>query len=95
MHDDAFHFLAHTQENPDWARLEQHLPFESLTQAVSYTGKARIRQRRLPAQQVVWLVVVLTLYRHPFIGEVLDNLDLALPDALLPFIAKSAIAQTR
>jgi hypothetical protein len=27
--------------------------------ALSYTGKASIRQRRLPAEQVVWLVVVL------------------------------------
>lgn len=95
MFDDAIHFLVETQETPDWERLGQNLPYEWIEQAVAYTGRASIRQRRLPAEQVVWLVVALALYRHQSISEVVDELDLALPDAQVPFVSKSAIAQAR
>lgn len=95
MLDDALHFLVQAQESPDWTRLGQHLPCEWIEQAVAYTGKASIRQRRLPAEQVVWLVVALALYRHQSISEVVDDLDLALPDAQTPFVSKSAVAQAR
>lgn len=95
MFDDAIHFLVEEQERPDWRRLGQHLPYEWIEQAVAYTGKASIRQRRLPAEQVVWLVIALALYRHQSISEVVDDLDLALPDLEAPFVSKSAVAQAR
>jgi hypothetical protein len=95
MLDDAIHFLTEHQEAPNWERLGQHLPVEWVEQAVRYTGKASIRHRRLPAEQVVWLVVALALYRHQSISEVLDDLDLALPDLQTPCVSKSAIAQAR
>ena len=60
-----------------------------------YTDAASIRHRRLPAEQVVWLVVALALYRHKSINEVLDDLELALPDANVRYVSKSAAAQTR
>jgi hypothetical protein len=40
-------------------------------------------------------VIALALYRHKSIGEVLDDLGLALPDAQAPFVSKSAAAQAR
>lgn len=95
MFNDAVHFLVEEQEAPDWDRLGQHLPCEWIKQAVAYTGKASIRQRRLPAEQIVWLVIALALYRHQSISEVVDELDLALPDAEIPFVSKSAVAQAR
>jgi len=95
MLEEALHFLAEAQEKPDWNRLGQHLPYEWIEWAVAYSGKASIRHRRLPAEQVVWLVVALAIYRHQSIAEVLDNLDLALPDETAPFVSKSAIAQAR
>ncbi|WEF31355.1 IS4 family transposase [Pseudoduganella chitinolytica] len=95
MLDDALHFLVQAQEDPDWARLGRHLPSEWIEQAVVHTGKASIRRRRLPAEQVVWLVVALALYRHQSISEVVDDLDLALPDVQAPFVSKSAVAQAR
>lgn len=95
MFADALHFLQEAQELPDWRRLGAHLPYEWVQQAVSYTGKASIRHRRLPAEQVVWLVVALALYRHQSISEVLEDLDLALPDTQTPFVTKSAAAQAR
>jgi hypothetical protein len=95
MFNNAIHFLVENQESPDWARLGQHLPYEWIEQAVAYSGKASIRRRRLPAEQVVWLVIALALYRHQSISEVMDDLDLALPDVQTPFVTKSAIAQAR
>lgn len=95
MFDDAIHFLVDAAEKPDWARLGQHLPYEWIEQAVAYTGKASIRKRRLPAEQVVWLVVALALYRHQSISEVVDDLDLALPDLQVPCVSKSAVSQAR
>ena len=65
---------------PDWRRLGAQLPNEWIEAALEYKGKASIRVRRLPAQQVVWLVIGLALYRHLSIKKVLDDLDLALPE---------------
>lgn len=95
MFDDALHFVANLLEAPDWERLGAHLPYEWVEEAVAYTGAASIRQRRLPAEQVVWLIVALALYRHKSISEVLDDLELALPDADVRYVSKSAAAQAR
>lgn len=95
MLDDALPFLAENLEFPDWERLGQHLPYDWIEEAVVCTHAVSIRHRRLPAEQVVWLVVALALYRHKSIGEVLDDLGLALPDAEQPFVSKSAAAQAR
>jgi hypothetical protein len=92
---DALTLLLDAQETPDWARLGEYLPYEWIEQAVAETGRASIRRRRLPAEQVVWLIVALALYRHQSISEVIDELDLALPDAQAPFVSKSAVAQAR
>lgn len=92
---DALTFLLDAQESPDWGRLGEHLPYEWIEQAVAETGRASIRHRRLPAEQVVWLIIALALYRHQSISEVVDELDLALPDAQTPFLSKSAVTQAR
>jgi hypothetical protein len=80
---------------PDWRRLGAHLPYEWIEAALEYKGKASIRVRRLPAQQVVWLVIGLALYRHLSIKEVLDDLDLALPELEKPLATASAACQAR
>jgi hypothetical protein len=95
MFDDTLHFLANHLESPDWRRLGEHLPFEWIEQAVQSTEATSIRHRRLPAEQVVWLMVALALYRHKSISEVLDDLGLALPNTQVPFVSKSAVAQAR
>ncbi|SFB23898.1 Insertion element 4 transposase N-terminal, partial [Collimonas sp. OK607] len=79
MFSDALPLTTADLPAPDWRRLGEHLPFEWIEDALSHTGKASIRQRRLPAQQVVWLVIALALYRHRSVREVLAELDLALP----------------
>ena len=80
---------------PDWRRLGVHLPYEWIEAALEYKGKASIRVRRLPAQQVVWLVIGLALYRHLSIKEVLDDLDLALPELEGRCVTASAACQAR
>ena len=92
---DALTLLLDGPDKLDWARLGAHLPYEWIEHAVAETGKASIRHRRLPAEQVVWLIVALALYRHQSISEVIDELDLALPNAQVPFVSKSAVAQAR
>jgi hypothetical protein len=95
MFDDTLHFLANHLEAPDWRRLGEHLPVEWIEQAIERTDATSIRHRRLPAEQVVWLMIALALYRHKSIGEVLDDLGLALPDSQTPFVSKSAASQAR
>ncbi|GJI93280.1 IS4 family transposase [Duganella hordei] len=80
---------------PDWGRLGEQLPVEWIMGALSYTGKASIRQRRLPAEQVVWLVIALAIYRHHSVRQVLGELELALPDLKDTCVTDSAVTQAR
>ncbi|CAN7783310.1 IS4 family transposase [Cupriavidus necator] len=78
-----------------FARLGEHLPMAWVEQALAATGTASVRRRRLPAEQVVWLVIALALYRHQSIPDVLETLDLALPNEANSFVSKSGVAQAR
>jgi hypothetical protein len=75
--------------------LKQHLKPEWIEEALQWAGVATIRRRRLPAEQVVWLVIGMGLYRNEPIERVLDLLDIALPDRRDTLVAKSAITQAR
>lgn len=79
----------------DLSALSRSLDPDWIARAVCSTGKASIRRRKLPAEQVVWLVIALALYRHQSIPEVVAHLDLVLPDEINPEIAKSALTQAR
>jgi hypothetical protein len=76
-------------------RLHKCVPLAWINDAVRATGTASIRRRRLPAGQVVWLVVALALYRHQSASEIVDELDIALPALDGAFVNKSAITQAR
>ena len=80
---------------PDWARLSEQLPLEWIEQALDYTGRASIRKRRLPAEQVVWFVIGLALYRHKSVRQLVGELDLALPDLADRCVSDSAVTQAR
>jgi len=75
--------------------LKAHLNPDWIEEALAYTGTASIRRRRLPAEQVVWLVIGMALYRREAIESIVEKLDLALPDKKRTLLAKSAIAQAR
>lgn len=76
-------------------RLGAHLPLAWIEEALSATGSASIRRRRLPAEQVVWLVIALALYRRTSMSEVLENLDLALPNGSASAVTRAGICQAR
>jgi hypothetical protein len=95
MLSDALPLVIDLPNPPDWRRLGEHLPYEWVEAALGASGKASIRHRRLPAQQVVWLVIALALYRHKSVKEIVDSLDLALPEVDDRCITSSATTQAR
>jgi hypothetical protein len=80
---------------PNWERLSEQLPLEWIEEALAYTGRASIRKRRLPAEQVVWFVIGLALYRHKSVRQLIGELDLALPDLADRCVSDSAVTQAR
>ena len=90
--------LAATAEFPrpeKLAAFAEHLPHEWIERALRATGSATLRRRRLPAEQVVWLVLGMALFRDRSIVEVVDKLDLALPGTGDAPVAPSAVTQAR
>src|SRR5215472_12659567 len=75
-------------------RFAGQIPSEWIQKALALTGVATVRRRRLPAEQVVWLVIGIALFRDLAIEHVVDHLDLALPGPK-GVVAKSAIPQAR
>ena len=76
-------------------QLRQHIPTSWIEAALQWTGTASIRRRRLPADQVVWLVICMALFRNEPIERIVDTLGLALPDRDDTKVAKSAVTQAR
>ena len=76
-------------------RFRSSLDPEWIEEALEATGTATVRRRRLPAEQVVWLVLGMGIYRNKPITEIVAELDLALPGRRGPRAASSSIAQAR
>ena len=76
-------------------QLKLHLDPAWIEEALQLAGTATVRRRRLPAEQVIWLVIGMALFRDVPIERVVDDLGLALPDERQTLIAKSAITQAR
>lgn len=74
--------------------VRRHIDPRWVEEALAATGTATMRRRRLPAEQVVWLVIAMALFRNRSIAEVVDKLDLALPGRSST-VAPSAIPQAR
>ena len=66
-----------------------------IEEALAATGTATIRRRRLPAEQVVWLVIGMCLFRDLSMRELVATLDLALPGSRGLRVAPSSIVQAR
>jgi hypothetical protein len=76
-------------------RFQSHIDRAWIDEALLATGTATVRRRRLPAEQVVWLVIGMALMRNQSIERVVAMLDLALPSVKGDTTAKSAITQAR
>lgn len=83
-----------------WAKPEsltgfrQRLRPEWIEEALEATGTATLRRRRLPAEQVVWIVLAMALFRDRSIEDVVSKLDLALPSKR-GTVVPSSITQAR
>ena len=86
---------ARFKELSSFEKLLEHLDESWIEQALELTGTATVRRRRLPAEQVLWLVMGMALYRELSIPEVVDKLGLALPGERGLSVAPSAVPQAR
>lgn len=74
--------------------LRRNIDPEWILQALQATDTATVRNRRLPAEQVVWLVIGMALFRNRSIQDVVNKLDLALPSVSLT-VAPSSVVEAR
>ena len=91
---DPFRGMPSVDETP-FRRFQESIDPEWIDAALEATGTATLRRRRLPAEQVVWLVLGMALYRHRPIDDLVGRLDLVLPGSGASSVAKSAVAQAR
>ena len=68
---------------------------EWIEEALVATGTATIRRRRLPAEQVIWLVIGMCIFRDLSMRELVATMDLALPGSRGIRVAPSSIMQAR
>src|SRR5215831_4016116 len=73
---------------------ERSIESQWIDEALCATSTASIRRRRLPAEQVVWIVLGMALTRDRPIKEVVSKLDLALPGPREE-VASSSVSQAR
>ncbi len=78
-----------------FARFQASIDPTWVLEALAATGTATLRRRRFPAEQVVWLVLGMALFRDASIVEVVKYLTLVLPGSGPRPIADSAVAQAR
>lgn len=75
------------------ARFQASLEMSWIDEALAATGTASIRRRKFPAEQAVWLVLGMALFRDRSINDVVAHLGLTLPGT--GTLAKSAIPVAR
>lgn len=77
-------------------KIQESIDPEWIEEGLRVTGTATVRKRRLPAEQAVWLVIGMALFRDRSIAEVATTLDLALPARSgAPTAAPSAVSNAR
>ena len=64
-----------------------------IEEALDATNKASVRRRKLPMDQVLWLVLGMALFRDRSIVDVVDHLDLVIKKKSK--LAKSAVTKAR
>lgn len=94
MHRLALELALLRQRTPDgFTNFHRNIPAELILQALAETDTASVRRRRLPAEQVVWLIIGMALMRDLTIVQVVDRLQLALPGKQP--VAASTVAEAR
>src|SRR5579872_50425 len=91
----ALHYTAVRATPDSFEDFTRHINPIQVEEALAATGVATLRKRRLPAVQVLWIVLGMALFRNRAIERVVASLDLCLPSSTGRLVAKSAIAEAR
>lgn len=91
----ALDCVASLHKPEGFSRFAQDVAPEWIEEALAATGTATVRRRRLPVEQVPWLVIGMAMLRDRPITEVVNKLDLVLPSPKGPTVAPSAVVQAR
>jgi hypothetical protein len=91
----ALDYISSLPSPAEFGQFAKDIDPEWIEQALAATGTATFRKRRLPAEQVIWIVIGMALYRNRPISEIVNKLDLAMPSPTHPAVAASAIVQAR
>ncbi len=67
---------------------------ELIARCLAESGVVTLRKRRLPLEMMVWCVVGMALERKEPLHQIVNRLDIMLPDNR-PFVAPSAVIQAR
>jgi hypothetical protein len=78
-----------------WSAVRDSLDPSWIEEALEASGVATIRRRRLPAEQVLWLVLGMAVFRERSIVEVAAKLDLALPGSRGVTAGPAGMSQAR
>jgi hypothetical protein len=81
-------------EPSQFESIRRHIPPAWVEQALEAAGTATVRRRRLPAEQVVWLVVGMAMFRRWPIHDLVGKLDLVLPGPRAT-VVPSTVAEAR
>jgi hypothetical protein len=92
--DRAFAAAATYAKPEQFETFRRHIDAAWIEQALAATGTATVRRRRLPVEEVVWVVLGMALFRDRPIEDVVSKLDLALPGGG-GTIARSSVSQAR
>ena len=90
----AFHTAATFASPPTLDDFRKQIDPSWIDEALAATGTATIRRRRLPADQVIWVVLGMGMFRDRPIEDVVSKLDLALPSTGAT-VARSSVSQAR
>lgn len=77
--------------------LKSQIPLDWIRSSLSNNDVVTVRRRKLLNEQVIWLLIGMSLYRDRSIVELVDGLDLVVPgpDGKKQFVAKAAITPAR
>ncbi|SDI15046.1 Insertion element 4 transposase N-terminal, partial [Pseudomonas benzenivorans] len=80
----------------DLSTFTQNIPIEWVASALDLSAQATIRRRRLPSDQVLWLVLGMALFRDEPVHEVARRLNICAQGlASHDLLARSGVTEAR
>jgi hypothetical protein len=93
---EALEVLGEGNRGESFALFSRTLDVDWVRRVLTATGTASVRKRKLPAELVVWLVIGMALLRDRSIDEVVEHLDLVLPELkAADAVSRTAVVRAR